>query len=44
MDIFRVKKSAHNPEKKPELGVPNNFPYKDRVLAELAEEKRRVCG
>lgn len=29
-------------EKKADPGVPSTFPYKDRVLAELAEEKRRV--
>ncbi|KAK1926848.1 putative GTP-binding protein [Papiliotrema laurentii] len=28
-------------KKKADPGVPNTFPYKDRVLAELAEEKRR---
>lgn len=29
-------------EKKADPGIPNTFPYKDKVLAELAEEKRQV--
>ncbi|KAH9938725.1 GNL3L/Grn1 putative GTPase-domain-containing protein [Fomitopsis serialis] len=24
-------------------GIPNNFPYKDQILAEVAQERRRVC-
>ena len=24
-------------------GIPNEFPYKDQILAEVAEERRRVC-
>jgi hypothetical protein len=23
-------------------GIPNNFPYKDQILAEIAEERRKV--
>lgn len=34
--------AADQEEKPVDAGVPNSFPYKDRVLAELAEEKRRV--
>lgn len=30
-------------EKKADPGVPNSFPFKDQVLAEIAEEKRKVC-
>lgn len=29
-------------EKKADPGIPNSYPYKDKVLAELAEEKRLV--
>ncbi|GBE79130.1 hypothetical protein BKA93DRAFT_139941 [Sparassis latifolia] len=25
-----------------DLGIPNNFPYKDQILAEVAEERRRA--
>ena len=25
-------------------GIPNSFPYKDQILAEVAEERRLVCG
>lgn len=35
--------SADHPnclEKKADPGIPNSFPYKDRILAELATEKR----
>jgi nuclear GTP-binding protein len=28
------------PEKTTDPGIPNNFPYKEQVLAELAEQKR----
>jgi GNL3L/Grn1 putative GTPase len=24
-------------------GIANEFPYKDQILAEVAEERRRVC-
>jgi nuclear GTP-binding protein len=30
----------HCLEKKADPGIPNSFPYKDRILAELATEKR----
>ena len=29
-------------EKKADPGIPNSWPYKDKVLAELAAEKRAV--
>jgi hypothetical protein len=25
-------------------GIPNNFPFKDQVLAEVSEQRRIVCG
>ena len=25
-----------------DLGIPNNFPYKDQILAEVAEQRRQV--
>jgi hypothetical protein len=31
-----------NSEKKPDLGVPNTFIHKDKVLAEMAAEKRQA--
>ena len=33
---------CYNLEQKKDPGIPNNFPYKDRVLAEIAEERRKV--
>jgi nuclear GTP-binding protein len=30
------------PERKEDPGIPSAFPYKDRILAEVAEERRRV--
>ena len=29
-------------EKSKDPGIPNNFPYKDQILAEIAEERRQV--
>ncbi|WWD17903.1 hypothetical protein CI109_102348 [Kwoniella shandongensis] len=29
-------------KKKPDLGIPNSYPFKDQVLAELAEERRKT--
>ena len=29
-------------EKPKDPGIPNNFPYKDQILAEIAEERRQV--
>ena len=29
-------------EQNKDPGIPNNFPYKDRILAEIAEQRRRV--
>lgn len=29
-------------EQKKDPGIPNNFPYKDQILAEIAEERRQV--
>lgn len=29
-------------EKTKDIGIPNNFPYKEQVLAEMAEQKRLV--
>jgi hypothetical protein len=29
-------------EKAKDPGIPNNFPYKDQILAEIAEERRQV--
>jgi hypothetical protein len=24
-------------------GIPNNFPFKEQILAEVAEQRRKVC-
>ena len=29
-------------EKSKDPGIPNNFPYKDQILAEIAEERRQA--
>lgn len=29
-------------EKPKDPGIPNDFPYKDQILAEVAEERRKV--
>ncbi|KAF8271732.1 GNL3L/Grn1 putative GTPase-domain-containing protein [Lactarius quietus] len=29
-------------KKSKDPGIPNNFPYKDQILAEIAEERRQV--
>lgn len=29
-------------EHKKDPGIPNDFPYKDQILAEVAEERRRA--
>ncbi|KAH9843741.1 uncharacterized protein C8Q71DRAFT_12337 [Rhodofomes roseus] len=38
-----AKKNTQWKTKNPkDLGIPNNFPYKDQILAEVAEERRRT--
>lgn len=32
-----------DPEKAKDPGIPANFPYKDQILAEIAEERRQVA-
>ncbi|CAL1704387.1 unnamed protein product [Somion occarium] len=40
----RKREARKNPQKKSkkpqDLGIPNNFPYKDQILAEVAEQRR----
>lgn len=31
-------------EKPKDPGIPNDFPYKDQILAEVAEERRKVSS
>jgi hypothetical protein len=36
---LRLLEISENPK---DPGIPNNFPFKDQVLAEIAEERRKV--
>ena len=31
-------------EHKKDPGIPNNYPFKDQLLAEVAEQRRIVCS
>ncbi|KAJ3571666.1 hypothetical protein NP233_g3595 [Leucocoprinus birnbaumii] len=43
----KVKAAKKNPQwkskHKKDPGIPNDFPYKDQILAEVAEQRRLVC-
>jgi len=41
----RKDKAAGNVHKKSKKdpGIPNDFPYKDQILAEAAQQRREVC-
>ena len=34
---------SFNPEKAKDPGIPANFPYKDQILAEIAEQRRQAA-
>lgn len=42
MSYAQFTNSTQRSEHKKDPGIPNNFPYKDQILAEVAEQRRQV--
>lgn len=40
--LFSILTANFTLEKEKDPGIPNDFPYKDQILAEIAEERRQV--
>lgn len=42
IDFIHTNLIQNLPEQKKDPGIPNTFPYKDQILAEVAEQRRLV--